>query len=400
MLKSAKREIINAGKVLGISPSKIEAFIEPNNILKAEIILSNGKKFEAYRVQHNNSRGPYKGGIRFHPRVDIDEVQALATLMSIKTALVDIPMGGGKGGVVVDPKSLSNEELEELSRKYVDALHEELGPYKDVPAPDVNTSSRTMDWMVDEYSKLTGDKTKASFSGKGLDNGGSKGREEATGNGGFLVLRTILEHLSDSGQKRIAIQGFGNVGSFFARIAFSQRPDWKLVAVSDSSGCVVDQTGLSVEAIGNFKDSGGKLSDYRVAGVDNLAANKIIESDCDILVLAALDGAVNSSNQQSVRAKYILELANGPVDNEAGEILEQRGVLLIPDVLANSGGVIVSYLEWQQNLASESWDIEKVESELESIIVKATRHVISESEQRSLNFKQASFCLAIARLIK
>jgi len=351
---------------------------------------------EAYRVQHSNRRGPYKGGIRFHPQVDYDEVRALATLMSFKTAVAGIPMGGGKGGVSVDPRQLSKEALEELSRKYVRGLKEHIGPDKDVPAPDVNTNAEIIDWMVDEYEKQTGDKTKASFTGKSIANGGSLGRDAATGRGGVIVLREILNKLSISKEITIAMQGWGNVGSFFALVAEAEQKNWKLVAATDSSGGVYSGGGLVATDLDEFKKSGGKLAAFSAG--KTISNEELVGLDVDVLVLAALEDAVNKNNVKDIKAKIVLELGNGPVSYEAYEELSKEGVVVVPDILANSGGVIVSYLEWYQNIHSEKWSEGRVNAELERYLVEATDKVYDRMKKDKLTLKEAAFAEAISKL--
>jgi len=397
VLDTAKKLIRDAGKKLGLSDEQIERLIKTNAEHNFEIELSGGGKYHAYRVQHSNKRGPYKGGIRFHPQVDYDEVRALATLMSFKTAVAGIPMGGGKGGVSVDPKRLDDKSLEELSRKYVRGLHEYIGPDKDVPAPDVNTGAQTMDWMVDEYEKLSGDKTKASFTGKSLNNGGSLGRDAATGRGGVIVLREILNKSSISGPITYAMQGWGNVGSFFALIAEKEHPDWKLVAVTDSSGGVYDPDGLSAKELDKFKKDRGKLVEFsKGQKIDN---DQLLSVKADVLVLAALEDSVNKDNQKDIKAGMVLELANGPVSYDAYKALSAREVIDVPDILANSGGVTVSYLEWDQNKKGEHWSENKVNAELEKYLTDATNAVYKRMENSDMTMKEAAFAEAITKLL-
>jgi len=396
MLDTARKLITATGKKMGLSDQQIEQLINTDAEHNFEIELSGGNKYQAYRVQHNNKRGPYKGGIRFHPQVNYDEVRALATLMSFKTAVAGIPMGGGKGGVSVDPKQLSEEALEELSRKYVQGLKGHIGPDKDVPAPDVNTNAQVIDWMVDEYEKLSGDTTKASFTGKSLANGGSLGRDAATGRGGVIVLREILNKLSISKEITIALQGWGNVGSFFALVAETEQPDWKLVAATDSSGGVYSNDGLIAKELDRFKNNRGKLAEFGAGKA--ISNDELIGLEVDVLVLAALEDVVNRDNVDDVKAKIVLELGNGPVSYEAYESLSERGVAVIPDILANSGGVIVSYLEWYQNKHKEKWTEEKVNKELEKYLVEATDKVHKRMKNDNMTLKEAAFAEAISKL--
>ena len=397
MLDTAQKLIRDAGKKLGLSDEQIEQLINTDAEHNFEIELSDGSKHKAYRVQHNNKLGPYKGGIRFHPQVDYDEVRALATLMSFKTAVAGIPMGGGKGGVSVDPKQLSKEALEELSRKYVQGLHEHIGPDKDVPAPDVNTNAQIIDWMVDEYEKLSGDTTKASFTGKSLSNGGSLGRDAATGRGGVIVLREILNKSSISKPITYAVQGWGNVGSFFTLVAETEHPNWKLAAATDSSGGVHSTDGFSAKELDEYKKSGGKLNDFKTG--QKISNDDLIGLEVDVLVLAALENAVSETNVADVKAKYVLELANGPVTYGAYKQLADKDVQVVPDILANAGGVIVSYLEWAQNKAGEHWSEAKVNNELEKYLVNATDKVFARLQKDKLTLKVAAFAEAISKLI-
>jgi glutamate dehydrogenase/leucine dehydrogenase len=396
MLDTAQKLIRDAAKKLGLSDEQIRQLISTDAEHNFEIELSDGNKYQAYRVQHSNKLGPYKGGIRFHPQVDYDEVRALATLMSFKTAVAGIPMGGGKGGVSVDPKQLSEEALEELSRKYVRGLKEHIGPDKDVPAPDVNTNAKIIDWMVDEYSNLSGDQTKASFTGKSIKNGGSLGRDAATGRGGVIVLRELLNKLSNNKPITYALQGWGNVGSFFALVAEEQKPGWKLIAATDSSGGVYSADGLSAKEINDYKSKGGKMADFGQG--KQISNEELVGIKADVLVLAALENAVTKDNAEQVKSGIVLELANGPVSYDAYKSLSHKGAVVVPDILANSGGVIVSYLEWIQNKNGEHWPEDRVNRELENHLVKATEKVVSRMQKDGMTLKEAAFAEAITRL--
>ncbi|HVO86654.1 MAG TPA: Glu/Leu/Phe/Val dehydrogenase [Candidatus Binatia bacterium] len=401
MLDTARSLITRAGQRLGLDQETINKLIEIDKEHAFEIQLDDGQMFDAYRIQHSNRRGPYKGGIRFHPNVDLDEVRALATLMSFKTAAVGLPLGGGKGGISVDPKKLSDQQLEELSRKYVRHLQTNIGPDKDVPAPDVNTNPQIIDWMVDEYEQLTGDKTKASFTGKSLDRGGSLGRDSATGRGGVIALQELLKYLGlDKQPIRIAIQGFGNVGSFFATVGANEHPNWKLVAVSDSAATLVSEDGLNADDLAKYKLKRKSFADYQADGVEVLAATEIISRDVDVLVLAALEDAINENNARVVNAKIILELANGPVSETAFDYLNEKNTVIVPDIIANSGGVIVSYLEWVQNKNGQHWPEDRVNRELTNYMVKACDALFKTADAKNVSLKEAAFINAIQNLLK
>lgn len=399
MLKATHEQIRAVGKKIGFTSEEIERVLEVDARHEFEVVLINGQKHKAYRMQHSNARGPYKGGIRFHPDVDADEVQALATLMSLKTAAVNIPLGGGKGGIRVNPKMLSLKELEELSRKYVRILAPDIGPSKDIPAPDVNTDPRIIDWMVDEYSKITGDKTRGSFTGKSLDAGGSEGRDAATGNGGVIVLAELLRHMGMSGKKiTYGIQGFGNVGSFFGLIAAKEQKKWHMVAATDSSGGIYEQNDLWPAELDDYKKTGKQLHGYGIG--EKISNDELIAANVDVLVLAALGGVINKSNAHTVKAKFVLELANGPVDDKAHSLLETRGIIVIPDILANAGGVIVSYLEWLQNLAGEHWTAKRVNKQLNDLLKDAVATIYDRSVKDKMNLKEAALAVAMERLIE
>lgn len=396
MLKSAQAMITQAATNLGISKTELDALLKPDHKHTATFDVE-GKNYTAYRVQHDNSRGPYKGGIRFHHEVDFDEVQALATLMSFKSAAVNIPMGGGKGGVVINAKEHGPEHLEKVARGYVRALHPHIGPDKDIPAPDVNTDAQIIDWMVHEYEQITGDKTRASFTGKSLGNGGSEGREEATGRGGMIVLREVLKSKKqDPKDVTVALQGFGNVGYYFAKIA-SEELGVKVVAVSNSKKTLLSAEGFDFSNVTYSRTAIDELEAQSDHQTDNLA---IIEEEVDVLVCAALSDAVTAENWQAVKASLVLELANGPVSHDAHQKLAGAGVVVVPDIVANAGGVIVSYYEWLQNKANESWEISKVRTMLDKTLTDATTNILARSRKEKVSFKQAAFEIAIERLRK
>ena len=394
MLDHAQDMISRAAKTLNFDQNKIDELLKFDNLHSATITTDSGS-YQAFRFQHSDKLGPYKGGIRFHPQVNEDEVKALATLMSIKSAAVNIPMGGGKGGVVIDAKNANDEELEAVARGFVREFHDKIGPDTDVPAPDVNTDSRIIDWMVDEYEQQTGDSTKASFTGKSLQNGGSQGRTAATGRGGVLALREYCQanNIQTNGL-RIAVQGIGNVGFYFAQLAQAELGA-RIVAVSNSSATLGSDTGFDFSGLAFSRSVADEL---RQSADSTQSPQVILSADCDVLVLAALEDAVNADNQAEISAKTVVELANGPLNTAALDALEGRGVRVIPDVIANAGGVIVSYLEWKQNRADEHWNETRVNDELEQIIVRAMSETMTRAEWGGVPLKQAAFMNALERL--
>jgi glutamate dehydrogenase (NAD(P)+) len=361
--------------------------------------------FDGYRVQYNSARGPYKGGIRYHPRVDIEEVKALAFWMAVKCAVVDVPFGGGKGGVAIDPRTLSLSELERLTRRYTRAIAPIIGPDQDVPAPDVNTNAQTMAWLADEYGRLYQKWTPAVVTGKPVEIGGSRGREEATGRGGAMVLLNLYELMTageldlgldmDPAKTKVAIQGFGNVGFHLARILAEE--GFKVVALSDSRGAIYNEEGLDVRAVMDKKQKMGSVGKYREA--ETIDPKELFALPVDIIAPAALEGVITRENVGRIKAKIILELANGPTTNEADKILAERGIFVVPDVLANAGGVTVSYFEWVQNRSGWPWPVSKVRQELDRVMgaaVKATHQTAAEFKLG--DWRTAAFVLAINRI--
>lgn len=384
-----------SAKRLGLSDQQLNKLLTPNKVHEFTITLNNGKCFQAYRSQHNNDRGPYKGGIRFHPDVTRSEVVALSILMSLKTALLDLPLGGGKGGIAVDPKQLTAHELEELSRKYVAYLSPYIGPQQDIPAPDVQTNSQIIDWMTDEYHKITGDTSGASFTGKSLKKGGSNGREAATGRGGFIVAQTIMQS-NNITDVSYGLQGLGNVGSFFATEASTLQPRWQLQAASDS------KTAISSKDIDAQSLVAYKKHNQKIAGFPNtveLSSNQLIRGEYTMLVLAALGNVITPANASVVRARFIIELANGPVTDKATDILFQQGTEVVPDILANAGGVVVSYYEWLQNMQKKRWTHEDVNTKLDATMTQATVDVLDYAKLTNTTLKQAAFDVAVCKLL-
>ncbi|MFH0873357.1 MAG: Glu/Leu/Phe/Val dehydrogenase [Candidatus Komeilibacteria bacterium] len=394
---NAWQQVETAAKALKLDSKILDRLREPDHIwendLKVAMDDGSEQTFHAYRVQHNNWRGPYKGGIRFHPAADLDEVKALALLMTIKCSVANIPLGGGKGGVVVDPKKLSKTEIERLARAYIQAFHEYLGPDKDIPAPDVYTTPEIMAWMVDEYSKIVGQSTPGVITGKPISAGGSEGRGIATAQGGYYILEAIAQKLGLQ-KLSIVIQGFGNAGSVMAELAY--KGGHKIVAVSDSSGTIYNEQGLDVPALIDYKKSTGKVAGF--SGAATLADEKLWSLPVDVIVPAALDNQINTSNVGTIQAKVILELANGPVSPEADQILAEKNIIVVPDVLANSGGVVVSYLEWQQNLSNQHWSEAEVLGKMKVLLLAALEDLYHLSGQQGVSLRTAAFMLALERL--
>ncbi len=400
-----------------------EVFREPERIIKVNLPLRRDdgrlEVCEGYRVQHNNFLGPYKGGIRYYPEVDEDEVKTLALLMTLKCSLVGLPLGGGKGGIKVDPKKLSEKELERLSREYVRKIYDFIGPEKDVPAPDVNTNAKIMDWMVDEYLKLAKkDKQrkdlkinylKATFTGKSVENGGSKGREEATGRGGVIILEEIIKKLKIKKSLRVAIQGFGNVGYHFAKVLYESNKElFKIVALSDSKGGIYSEEGFNPELVMECKKERGMISGcYCVGDVcdsrlgKDITNEQLLELDVDVLVLAAIEDVIHKDNAKKVKAKIIIEMANRPITSEADEILNKKGVLIVPDILANSGGVIVSYFEMVQNIKNQIWSEKKVFDNLRKHLIEAFNEVWRmKNKFKNIDLRTLAYAATIKRILE
>lgn len=357
------------------------------------------KVFEGYRVQHSNIRGPFKGGIRFHQDCTLSEVKALATWMSLKCAVANIPYGGAKGGVKVDPKTLSKRELCKLTRRYTFAIAPLIGADTDIPAPDVNTNSQTMAWVLDTYSQLQGKPCPGVVTGKPIELGGSRGRNSATGRGVVistkLLLRSVGKELKGT---TIAIQGMGNVGSNAARI-FHHRGA-KVVAVSDVSGGIYCENGLDMDVISDFLETTGKLlEDYKEPGIVHISNEELLTCECDVLVPAALENQITEEIAPKLKCNYIVEAANGPTTKEADEILKERNIILIPDIFANSGGVIVSYFEWVQNIQELTWEREQVNDMLEKLMTKSFEKIQSVVEECSCTYRMGAYIVALRKLI-
>ncbi len=418
MLESAQALITKTAEKMKLDQEMIKRLIEPefSHEFALTITMDSGRQkvFKGWRIQHNSALGPYKGGIRFHADTVREEVQALATLMSIKCAVAGLPYGGGKGGIVVDPKKLSKSELERLSRAFVSKIAHIIGEDVDVPAPDVNTTPEIMSWMIDEYQKVIGRKSPATFTGKPVAMGGSLGRTEATGRGGLFILQALLEKVqnrvfsstspqrgpksltqkqvsSPSQDLTIAVQGFGNVGYYFAKLAEAE--GFKIVAISDSKSGVYDKGGVDLKrALKNKKEKG-------TVAYDKVISNEeLLELDVDVLVPAALENTVNDKNMAKIKAGIIIEMANGPLTQEAYEYLAKKGKIIVPDVLANSGGVTVSYLEWVQGKAGYFWSEKEVNNKLKVMMERAFEVIWEKSVSQRIPLKQAAFEVAIERI--
>ncbi len=354
--------------------------------------------FEGYRVQHSNIRGPFKGGIRFHQECNLNEVKALATWMSLKCAVADIPYGGAKGGIKVDPSELSEKELCRLTRRYTYAIAPIIGEDKDIPAPDMNTNEKTMAWILDTYSMLNGKPCPGVVTGKPLELGGSMGRLSATGRGVVISTRLILEeHGKELAGTRIAIQGMGNVGSNTARIAYEEGA--VIVGLSDVSGAIYCDTGINPNLVSEFISMGGRIRDYHGWNITHITNEELLTCDCDVLIPAAMENQINEEIAEKVKCSFIVEGANGPTTVEGDDILQERRITVIPDIYANSGGVIVSYFEWVQNIQKTSWSIEKIERKLKDILTKAFLDMKEEQRRTGCTWRMATYIIALRRLI-
>ncbi|MDP3042899.1 MAG: Glu/Leu/Phe/Val dehydrogenase [bacterium] len=398
--KEALAQLNKTCEIMNVEHDEVEILKSPQKVIEVSIpVKMDGgdlKVFTGFRVQYNNARGPFKGGLRYHPQVNLDEVQALAFWMTIKCAVADIPYGGSKGGITVDIKQLSKGELERLTRGYVRAIAEFVGPYKDIPAPDVCTNPQIMAWFMDEYSRIKGQNEPAVVTGKPVEIGGSLGRDTATAQGGFYVLENILKKLKLKNDITIAIQGFGNAGMNFAKIASEH--NYKVAAVSDSKGGIFNPKGLDMAKVIEHKNKTGSVTDF--AGTQNVSNEELLELPVKILVPAALEAVITKDNADKIKASIVLELANGPTTIEAGEKLYEKAVLVVPDVLANSGGVIVSYFEWVQNLRHYYWELPKVRANLDKQINRATDLVWQYMKDYNVDMRAAAYIIAIEKIVK
>lgn len=405
MLKSIEKNVFNnvleeidyIAKVLKLNAKEVELLKTPRRIHKAELkVKMDGgelKTFPAFRIQYNDARGPTKGGIRFHPQVSEDEVKSLAFWMSLKCSLANLPFGGAKGGVNVDTKKLSVKEIERVSRSYIQAFYPHISPSYDIPAPDIATNPQVMAWMLDEYEKITQVKSPGVITGKPLALGGSKARDISTAMGAAYIMRQIAKENSMSPEStRVAIQGFGNAGMNLAKILDSW--NYKIVAVSDSIGNAYNKDGLDVNDLIMYKNKTGTVKGF----AENV--KDVLLVDCDILAPAALENQITEDNADKIKAKYIVELANGPTNPEADKILDAKNIVVVPDFLANSGGVIVSYFEWVQNNTGFYWEEKEVLEKLEHYILNAYFDVKKASQDHSQTLRKSALVLAARRIIE
>lgn len=383
---------------LGYNDAVYELLKEPLRVLTVRIPVrmddGSVKIFTGYRAQHNDSVGPAKGGVRFHPGVTEDEVKALSIWMSLKCGIVDLPYGGGKGGVICNPHELSFRELERLSRGYVRAISQIVGPTKDIPAPDVATNSQIMAWMMDEYSAIREFDSPGFITGKPIVLGGSQGRETATAKGVTICIREAAKKRGISLEgARVVVQGFGNAGSFLSK--FMHDAGAKVIGISDAYGGLYDPNGLDIEYLLDRRDSFGTVTNLFK---DTITNKELLELECDIIVPAAIENQITAENAGNIRAKIVVEAANGPTTLEATKILTERGILLVPDVLASAGGVTVSYFEWVQNNQGYYWTIEEVEEKLEKVMVRSFDAVYNTANQRSVNMRLAAYMVGIKKM--
>ena len=394
-----------SAEMLGLKQEDYEIIKYPERELKVSIPIkmddNSIRVFEGYRIQHSSLRGPYKGGVRFHPDINLDEVKALAAWMTFKCAVVNIPYGGAKGAIKVDRGELSKNEMEKLTRKYTAMIFPIIGPEKDIPAPDVNTNGEIMGWIMDTYSALKGYNVPGVVTGKPVEIGGSLGRKESTGRGIALIVREMLGRMGiPVKDARIAIQGMGNVGSTAARFLYNE--GCKIVAVSDISDGLYNESGLDVNDIVRYIDSNGGrnlLNGYHAEGIKRVANGELLTSDVDVVIPAAMENQINEKIARELKAKIVVEAANGPTTIEADKILKERGIVVVPDILANSGGVTVSYFEWVQNNQCIAWDEDKINNNLEKIMTRAFNEVWEKAKEKNTTLRMGAYMVALERLV-
>lgn len=402
--KEIQARIAQAALSLDMDENDYAFLLYPEREIKVSLPLKmdDGRvqHFSGYRVQHSSLRGPYKGGIRYHQDVDMAEMRAMACQMTLKCALVDVPFGGAKGGVAVDGASLSSGERCRLSRRYMASIMDLVGPERDIPAPDVNTDAQVMAWMMDTYSMHRGQAVPAVVTGKPLVLGGSAGREAATGRGLVLILKSFLKKQAREGEKlRVAVQGFGNVGQHAAKMLYAQ--GHKLVAIGDVSASLYADQGINIEKLMAYWEKNGQsIQGYEEKGLEEISGKDLLTCPCDLLIPAALKDQIREDNAKDIKAKIIIEGANGPTSQKADDILSAGGKIVLPDILANAGGVIVSYLEWVQNRQALAWAEDQILSTLENIMDRAFSQVWHLSQEKEVSLRDAAYMLAVLRLIE
>lgn len=396
--------VSNAAEILGYTPSDYEAVKYPERELKVAVPVrmddGSVKVFEGFRVQHSTSRGPAKGGIRYHQNVDLDEVKALAAWMTFKCAVVNIPYGGGKGGIICDPTKLSETELRSLTRRFTAMIAPIIGPDQDIPAPDVGTNANVMGWIMDTYSMLKGHCVPGVVTGKPIELGGALGRNEATGRGVMITTLNILKALGMNPENtKAAIQGMGNVGSVSAKLLSEK--GLKIVAVSDVSCALYNPDGLDIPSILEYlsQKRGNLLEGYHDGNAIHLSNAELLELDVDVLIPAALENQINTSNADKIQARVIVEAANGPTTIDADEILEKKGIAVVPDILSNAGGVVVSYFEWVQNIQSISWSEDHVNEQLKQIMDQAFQSVWDIAREKKVSLRTGAYLISVKRVI-
>ncbi len=393
----------SAAAILGYSENEYATLKYPERELQVSmpVVMDDGsvRVFEGFRVQHSTVRGPAKGGVRFHPAVNHDEVKALAAWMTFKCAVVNIPYGGGKGGIICNPREMSERELHSLTTKYTAQIAPLIGPEQDVPAPDVGTNGKIMAWMMDSYSMLKGHSVLGVVTGKPIGLGGILGRSEATGRGVMFTVRNLLGKMGvPIAGTTVAVQGMGNVGSVTAKLLHQE--GMKVVGASDVSGAIVNPDGLNIPEILRFLDGGKRLlGNYNANGVTHISNSDLLEMKVDVLIPAALENQINDKNANCIQAKYVVEAANGPTTLEADEILKKRGVVLVPDILANAGGVVVSYFEWVQNIQELCWTEDRVNEELKNIMDTAFEAVWNIAQEKGETLRIGAYLIAVKRVV-
>jgi len=390
-----RKRVEEISRLMNLGEKEVNILLNFRRIARKELEIG-GKRYLAFRALHNDALGPGKGGIRFHPNVSEDEVKSLAFWMSIKNSLMGLPFGGAKGGIKVNPKELTENEIEELSRAYIREFHEILGENKDIPAPDVYTNPKIMGYMLDEFEKIKGFHEPAMITGKPIALGGIKLREDSTSRGGFIILKEFLNLVNkDKSELKIGIQGFGNVGFNIAKMLYED--GFKIICVSDSKGGILDERGLNIFEVRKVKEETGSVVNYKGERITN---KELLEYEVDLLILAAMENQITNENAGEVKAKYILELANGPITSEADKILNKKGATIIPDILANSGGVVASYFEWVQNKCGNIFEDEYLEKRFEKKMKEAFKKVYEFSQEERLNMRIGAYIIAIKRILE